>query len=360
MHWNFCAFANIPTPNNYNVNDTFAYVLDTASTSSQWAKPMTNDDLVLDEITTEAANTTGNTASSVSIVKDSDTPCSLDNSTMNSFEATIRCNKDITGQGAGKIVSAQLSSNGCKMEVVVEHSSGCPVINLQEVHKFLIAAKWVVGIIFIVTGPIIGMVGKRWFPWVVASGAAFLAFLCFLIFFLVVGWMSSTAGFWCFLVLSIGLGVLVGWLTKKAVWFEVGLLGVLAGWFAGSWIYSLIVAAFGWESVAFYWILEIACMIPAGILAWKYARMVVMISTAGIGSYLFCRGCGYIFGGWPSDATLMGGNAQYDEFEVGYWVYFGLTIALFIFFAFWQIKIEKGKNSEELEDHFKKYETAQE
>jgi len=246
------------------------------------------------------------------------------------------------------------------MNVVVEHAAGCSMIDLSGVHSFLLACKWVVGIIFIVSGPIIGMFGKRWFPWVVASGAAFLGFLCFLLFFTVVGWMASTAGFWCLMILSIALGVLIGWLTKKAIWFEVGLLGVLGGWFGGSFLYSFIVAASGWESVAFYWCLEIACMIPAGILAWKFARMVVMVSTSGIGAYLFCRGCGYLFGGWPSDATLMGGNAEYSEFETGYWVYMGLTLVLFIFFTVWQIKMEKDKNNEELEDHFKKYETAQE
>lgn len=235
----------------------------------------------------------------------------------------------------GKVTKVDYTTNPCELSVTVEHSAACPMIDLSGVATFLTAAKWVVGIIFVLSGPFIGMFGKRWFPWVVAIGAAFIGFLCFLIFFTVVGWMGSSAGFWCLMVLSIGLAVLIGWLTKKAVWFEVGLLGVLGGWFGGSYLYSVIVAASGWESVALYWCMEIACCIAAGLCAWKFARVVVMVSTAGIGSYLFCRGCGYLFGGWPSDAALMGGNAEFVEFETGFWVYMSLTIVLFGFFLGW-------------------------
>lgn len=156
------------------------------------------------------------------------------------------------------------------------------------------------------------------------------------------------------MIVSIALAFLIGWLTKKAVWFEIGLLGVLGGWFGASWLYSVIVAASGWESLALYWIMEIIAMIVCGILSWKFARAVVMTSTSGIGAYLFTRGCGYLFGGWPSDAALMGGNAEFVEFEVGFWIYMSLTIVLFVFFIVWQKKRGNDKDDQELESHLVK------
>jgi len=147
--------------------------------------------------------------------------------------------------------------------------------------------------------------------------------------------MNSTAGFWCLLILSIVLGFVEGWFMKKSIWLEVGLLGVLGGFFLATFLYSFIVAATGWDSPAFYWTFAIILMIVSGILAWKFARWVVLISTSGIGAYLFARGWGYIFGGWPSEAALMGQGVEVVQFGTAFYIYVTLFAILWIFFTVW-------------------------
>lgn len=96
-------------------------------------------------------------------------------------------------------------------------------------------------------GPIIGMLGKRWFPWVVATLVALMTCCGLLVLFTVFGWMEGTAGFWICLAVSIILAGLLFWLAKKAIWLEVGLLGCLGGWFAGEMLNSFVVAATGFD-----------------------------------------------------------------------------------------------------------------
>lgn len=114
---------------------------------------------------------------------------------------------------------------------------------------------WVLGTIFILLGPIVGLLGKRWFPWVVASLAAIMTCCGLLVLFTVFGWMNETVGFWICLPVSFLLAGFVFWLAKKAIWLEVGIIGCLGGWFAGEMVYSLIMAATGFEALWFFIIL---------------------------------------------------------------------------------------------------------
>lgn len=314
---------------------------------------MTGDSLVFDQVWSVRNKST---PMSVSFAQDSNIKCSTGNGT-NSFVATINCNPNITGQGAAIINKVDYTTNPCELQVEMTHAAGCPSVDLWDVHKFIIACKWIIGFTFIICGPIIGMVGKRMFPWIVAIGAAFVCWAIFCILFLVFGWMNSAAGFWICFIVAFGLACLSAWLVKKAIWFEVGLLGVLGGFFMASYFYSFIVAATGWESAVFYWLLVLPTCIASGILSWKYARTVVIVTTSYVGSYMFSRGFSYLCGGWPHDTTLFSGATDYTEFTGVFWVYFSLIIVGFTFFMFWQLKIEKEhKNHAELDDYFRKCE----
>lgn len=221
------------------------------------------------------------------------------------------------------------------MKVTVSHNAGCPALDLSGIKTFIVTCRYVLGSLFVIFGPIFGMFGRRFFPWLVAVVAGFCSFGVFCLIFLVAGWMGSTAGFWCLFILSICLGVLCAWLTKKAMWFEIMLLGVISGFFAATWFYSFIVAATGWDSAVFYWCLVIPVMVACGVVAGKYYKQVIMISTSGLGAYMFCRGLSYFFGGWPSDVALFSGKVELDSFTWSFWLYWCLTIGMFFVFYCW-------------------------
>lgn len=240
------------------------------------------------------------------------------------------------------------------------HAAGCPTVDASGFAKFIEDYPWVLGTIFILCGPIIGMLGKRWFPWVISSLVAVMGLCGLLIVFTVFGWMETTLGFWICLVVAILLAGLLFWLAKRAIWLEVGLLGCLAGWFLGELLYSFIMAATGFEAMWFFIVLEIICVILCGIASWKFAKVVVIVATSGIGSFLFIRGWSYFFGGWPTTQEMMAtAGLNNDEVDDGmataYWVYFGLTLATWLFFVIWQVKKEHGKDHQELDDFYARH-----
>jgi hypothetical protein len=104
---------------------------------------------------------------------------------------------------------------------------------------------WLVGILLIVGGPIVALYGRRFFPWVIAGIVSLNVLLGTLVFCSVVGFMEST------ITLSISIGVsfivsgLAGWFVMKTVWIAVGILGIIGGFFMGSMIFTIFLAALG-------------------------------------------------------------------------------------------------------------------
>merc|ERR1712166_530643 len=264
-----------------------------------------------------AANVTAGTLARITYTQESNVTCIANANRTNSFVSTVVCDSTVIGNGTAQISSAFYNPSTCEMFVTVSHNAGCPKMDLSSISTFIIAAKWIIAILFILTGPIIGMMGKRWFPWMVACMGGVCSTLAFLMVCTVAGWMSSAAGFWCLLLT------------------EIGLLGVLGGFFLATFLYSFIVAASGWDSPAFYWTFASILMITCGLLSWKFARLVVMVCTSGIGAYLFSRGLGYLFGGWPSEAALMGKNLEFVQFGTAFWIYMSMMIVLWVFFTVW-------------------------
>jgi hypothetical protein len=342
--WNYCKFANIPS-NSYGVEDTYAFL-----TQSTGILPMAGDSLTFDDVWQNK------TANSVSFEQESETICPNTTDTFTKFTSTIVCDPSITTQGGAVISSVDTTSDPCNLKVTVAHAAGCAEIDASGFAAFIEDYPWVLGTIFVIIGPIIGMVGKRWFPWVVASLAALVTACGLLMVFTVFGWMSATAGFWICLVVSFILAGVAFYFTKKAIWFEIGLLGCVGGWFAGDLLYTFILAATGFDSLAMYIVMEIVIVLICGVLSWKFAKAVVITSTAGIGSYLFVRGWSYFFGGWPTTAQIMESINQTDDFDLGtaFWAYFAIIILSFLFFLFWQIKKENGKDHDELNDFYER------
>lgn len=170
--------------------------------------------------------------------------------------------------------------------------------------KFMHDHPWIFGLIMIIGGPIVALSGQRFFPWVMTGIVSISLSLGILIFCSMIGIMETTVG----LCISIGVALvstlLSGWLVMKTVWIAIGILGLVGGFFLGTMIYTIFLAAFHhgalWVMVCF----SILCAIIGGLLSFKYSQMVVLICTSLIGSYSFMRGLSYFFGGYPPEAEL--------------------------------------------------------
>lgn len=164
---------------------------------------------------------------------------------------------------------------------------------------------WAIGIIYVIAGPLIALFGLKWFPYVTASLIAiFVIGLCVSLS-LAFGWMTSTVGTVITLIVALILGVLAGCVVRRNVWIMIGLLGLVAGWFSGTFV--------------------IGC-----VLACYLGKTVVLLSTSMVGSYLFMRAWTLFFPGhFPSEAEIMDNGTNLD-YGATFWIFLGLFIVSFL------------------------------
>ena len=162
-------------------------------------------------------------------------------------------------------------------------------IDLEKYMGWLSENGWAIGIIYLIAGPPIALFGLKWFPYVTASLIAiFVIGLCISLS-MAFGWMASTVGTVVTFVVALILGILAGCIVRRNVWIMVGLLGLVAGWFSGTFVNAFIVAVSGWEAVWGFWVIS-GLMAAIGCVAACYlGTTVVLLSTSMVGSYLFMR-----------------------------------------------------------------------
>merc|ERR1719510_267812 len=133
------------------------------------------------------------------------------------------------------------------------------------------------------------------------------------------GWMTSTVGTVVTFIVALILGILAGCIVRRNVWIMVGLLGLVAGWFSGTFVNAFIVAVSGWEASWGFWVISILMAVIGCVLACYLGTTVVLLSTSMVGSYLFMRAWTLFFPGhFPSEAEIMN-NTNTMDYDAIFW-----------------------------------------
>jgi hypothetical protein len=102
------------------------------------------------------------------------------------------------------------------------------------------------------------------------------------------------------LAVSILLGVVVGILLVKSR--KAG-VAIMAGW-GGVTLGFILTTALVIDNVYAYWAIIVGCAIVCAFFAFKTEKLVIMLATAHIGSYLAIRGISLYAGGFPNESSL--------------------------------------------------------
>lgn len=215
--------------------------------------------------------------------------------------------------------------------------------------------EWVIGVIYLVFGPLVAIFGAKWFPYITASLVALFAITTICGLSLSFGWMGTVGGSIATVCVALIVGILLGCLIRRHMKWMLGLLGLIGGFFAGSLVFALISSmAGGWNAVWGFWVISVLLAIIGCVLAIKLGMPLVMIATALVGSYLFMRSWTLFFpGNYPSEAELIASKGE-DSLDMGgiFWLYIGIFIISFLGSLYYQCK--HSSKSQELDDHFKR------
>lgn len=211
-------------------------------------------------------------------------------------------------------------------------------------------------IFLLVVGPVITFFGKRFIPWVIAVIGGLVAFIVVLSLTSALGMLdyidptstTQSSVFWVILAffLSLGSGVLAGWLLKRFLVVGLLVIAFVGGFIVGGILYNLIFA--GWaNSTILLAILTFGSAIGACVASYYLRTFVIVGITALIGSYFTIRGISLFAGGFPNEITLYQsithGTATYDVAFIGYLV----GIAVLGGIGFWY----QWRNKEQHKEH---------
>ena len=97
----------------------------------------TNTDLIHEAELHRPNETLNETESWLTLIQDSNTPCSSDQNKTIKFKTDILCDKTITGKGKPKIIYSNSGEVDCIVKVVLAHESGCSLIDASGFSDFL-------------------------------------------------------------------------------------------------------------------------------------------------------------------------------------------------------------------------------
>ena len=94
-------------------------------------------------------------------------------------------------------------------------------------------------------------------------------------------------------------------IVQKAIWFAVGVVGIVAGGSVGVLLWSSLVVAGLFANAPWTMILFAAIFaVIGGVMTFKWGKEMIAIATSIIGSYTFMRGSTLIFGGYPNESDI--------------------------------------------------------
>ena len=234
------------------------------------------------------------------------------------------------------------------------HADGCYEYTANSLVRWLSENPTVLGIVFLLVGPIIAMCGKRWFPYIAAGIGAIsmisLVMLCAGLFGLLSSWVWGVVS----VLVALAAGILFGMFLRKMVWTAVGITGAISGFLFGGFVYTLILQAFNWKSYWGYWGLAVSFCVLFTVLTCKYGQQMVMVATSFFGSYIFVAGLNYVFGGSVGLITMVAKiqDGENVTFSAATYIYLVVFICMFAFSTVWQAY--KEPEHEELAEHTKK------
>lgn len=204
-------------------------------------------------------------------------------------------------------------------------------------------------------GPIIAFFGAKWFPWITSTLVGLFVISLLTSLSLSAGWMATMVGSIVTIVIAVILGVIAAIIVVRHTWIMLGLLGVVAGFFGGSFLFALIAGMTGgsWNAVWGFWVIASVCALIGAVLTIKLGLPIVMVCTSVVGSYLFMRSWTLFFpGSYPSEQSLIDSKGQDAlDMDAMFWVYVAIFAVTTLISLTYQCKYAEEHYS--LRDHYK-------
>ena len=236
----------------------------------------------------------------------------------------------------------------------MDHSSGCPIQTANELTIWLADNPWVLAVLLLIVGPLIALFGKKWFPYVAGILSALFVMDAVAHFAGWMGWLTTSWSPYVVLGVAIFLGLLIGNIVARTVWFAVGLLGIVAGLALGTIIFAIVAASTGHANNWGLLLICAVCGVAGGFVTFKWGREIVVLGTSLVGSYIFMRGWTFIYDGYPHESEIWT-NIKHNEdpgFTNMFWAFMAVWFVAFVVSS--TVQFKTMEEHDDLKEHYSK------
>ena len=142
----------------------------------------------------------------------------------------------------------------------------------------------------------------------------------------------TNSSFWITLIISVLIGLFLGYVIAHIPWLVSAVLGAFLGFVFTELLFQAIVSSLSWNPKAVYYIIFSISVTIGAVLGAVFQKHVFIISCAFTGSYSIMRGLGTLENNFPDEKQL------YDLLERSEWAQVTAMIDyrfyLYLLFAF--------------------------
>jgi len=192
---------------------------------------------------------------------------------------------------------------------------------------------WITAIVMIGAGVFVWALGNKLFKPTIFIVFAGTVFFLIMLFFYALILPITTKDWTVWLIGSIGLvlGLIVGFFMTKLARIAIAALGGWIGFVGG----LLIHEAFLYHSSSqwLFWVICVGLAVIGFVITfWQY-KLILIVSTAFLGSYLIVRGASLFIGGYPNEFTLISKIQNGGASDVLHWPFYLYLASILIMTA---------------------------
>jgi hypothetical protein len=181
----------------------------------------------------------------------------------------------------------------------------CPNLHRYSLANAIRANSPIFGLILIVFG-----IYYCWFAYKfiqltrVFTGVVIVCFISFFVFANNLNVAFSSVSFWSILLMSVLIGLGLGWAIAYYPWIVSAALGGLLGFIFTELLYQMIASSLTWNPKGVYWIIFSLSVATGLVLGGIFQKHVFIIACGFLGSYAMIRGFAAIENNFPNEQLV--------------------------------------------------------
>lgn len=208
----------------------------------------------------------------------------------------------------------EINLNKCNNTIKMRSQYACPNLTKYSLNNTVRKNSVIFGLILMAGGIYFCFFAYKYLqPTRFITGVCAVCFISFVLFANNLEIKFDSASFWSVFIISILIGLFLGWIISRVPWIVSAILGGFLGFIFTELLYQAIVSSLSWNPKAVYYIIFSISIAIGAVLGGLFQKHIFIISCAFTGAYAIMRGLGILEDNFPDERQL------YDMIERSEW-----------------------------------------